>query len=443
MKRNESTRCTIPALPSLALALAPSLALALPQPAYTQDLALQGGTVIDVSTGTARPATVLVRDGMIQAVSEGLAVPDGARVVDVSGRWIIPGLVEMHSHTVDSVALRMALALGITSTLTIYTEDAPLPPDWESPSNIPSNPVPRMYLVGGGFRVEVPFGELPERFRPTTPAEAEASLDFYRNGGVRRIKIWLDDATVQFDHVDRTFDDRMLAAIVSGARARGMEIYMHAATGELFRRAVAVGPTWLVHPMLTDDVTEADLDAMQAAGLGWTTTMSRYMWGADPRWFDRMVLADTRLVRTLPAERVAQLEAEAALAENPAASIRPRLIRRIEEYREHLRRNTMLAIERGLTFTIGSDHGAGYGTHVEIETLANAGFDPVTLLRAATLGGAQALGVSDRFGSVSAGKVADLVVLTSDPRIDVLNLRDVDLVLKGGHLWRASELLVR
>jgi len=420
-----------------------ALALALSSPARAQDLALVGGTVIDVSTGAARPASVLVRDGMIQEVSDGLVVPDSARVVDVSGRWIIPGLVEMHTHTVDSVELRMALALGITSTLTIYTEDAPLPPDWESPSHVPANPVPRMYLVGGGFRVEVPRGQLPSRFRPTTPAEAEASLDFYRNGGVRRIKIWLDDASAHFDFLNRTFDDRMLSAIVAGARARGMEVYVHALTGVLFRRAVAVGPTWLVHPMVTDDLTEADVEALKTAGLGWTTTMSRILWGGDPRRFDRMVLADPRLVRAMTAETVAQLETEAALAENPSTPIRPRIARRVDEYLEHIRRNTALAVERGLTLTIGSDHTVGYGTHIEIEVLADAGFDPTTLLRAATLGGAEALGVADRFGSVSEGKVADLVVLTSDPRTDVTNHRDVDLVLKGGHVWRPSELLVR
>lgn len=93
------------------------LSVSLATQAAAQDVVLQGGTVIDVPSGSMRQASVLVRGGLIQAVSPTLDVPEGAVVVDVSGRWVIPGLIEMHTHTTDLETLRGALGLGITSTL--------------------------------------------------------------------------------------------------------------------------------------------------------------------------------------------------------------------------------------------------------------------------------------------------------------------------------------
>lgn len=427
--------------PRLTLAI---LAMAPATPATAQDLVLSGGTVIEVQTGVARVASILIRDGVIDRVSPTLTAPPGATVLDVAGRWIVPGLTEMHTHTTDTTSLRMALALGVTSTLTIYTGDDSIPPRWEAPSHIPSNAAPRMHLVGGRFRVQdMPRGQERPRpmMAPTTPEEVAEHLDAYRAGGVTRIKIWVDDGTVQFENPMPTFNDRILSALVAGARARNMTVFVHALTGELYRRAVAAGPTWIIHPMVTDELTTRDVEALKASGLGWTTVMSIVLWNGDPRRYARMSLADPRLVAAMPPEVVERHRVEASLPENPHLLSRPRIVDRASDYLATIRRNMHLAVESDLTISVGSDRTVGYGTHLEIELLRDAGLDAQTILRASTLGGAEALGVSDAFGSVDPGKVADLVVLSSNPLQEITNLRDVELVLKGGRIWRASELL--
>lgn len=100
----------------------------LPVTALAQDLVLTGGSVIDVRTSAVQVASVQVRDGIIEAVAPTLTPRPGAAMVDARDHWVIPGLVELHTHTTDAATRRRALALGVTSTLTIYTGGEFVPP---------------------------------------------------------------------------------------------------------------------------------------------------------------------------------------------------------------------------------------------------------------------------------------------------------------------------
>ena len=118
----------------------------------------------------------------------------------------------------------------------------------------------------------------------------------------------------------------------------------------------------------------------------------------------------------------------------------PVMRERRDEYRDMVLENTTSAIANGLDLVIGSDATAGFGTHLEIEQLAEAGLTPARLLEAATINGARALGLGDDLGTVEVGKLADLVLLNADPMEDVRHLRDIFLVIKGGHPHGVREL---
>ena len=414
-------------------------------PAQAQDILLADGNVVDVRTGISEVASVLVRNGVIQEVTGSPTVPPGVPVVDASGKWVIPGLIELHSHTVDPTALQRALALGVTSALTLYTGLEFLPPGLEDPSHVAGNPSPRIHMVGGRFRVvdsnAARRGSPGRLLAPASPAEAVKYLDMYRAEGVTRVKIWLDDGTVQKETVEPTFEDSVLIALVDGAKARNMDVYYHALTGELYRRALATEPSWLIHPMVTEELAATDIAILKAAGLGWTTVMSIVLWRGDPVAFATMALADPRLIAAMSRSQLERYRLMSASTENPHAAGSPRIAERVYEYLANIGRSTVRLQEEGVTIAVGSDIGAGYGTHLEIELLRDAGLEASAILRAATLGGAEALGIADRFGSIEPGKVADIVVLSSDPLLEITNLRDVDLVLKGGHRWQPAELL--
>lgn len=407
-----------------------------PGPILAQDLVLRGGNIVDVVTGQVRVASVIVRNGLIAEVTN--TPPDPALdVLDVTDRWIVPGLVELHTHTTDTVALRRALGLGITSTLTIRT-----PPDsfsLEPLSALPGVPLPREHTVAGRFTGGFPRPD-PLRWAPQTPREAEAYLDSLRAAGYTRIKIWMDDFSLQREATVPVLNDPTFAALLGGARARDMRAYVHALEARWYRKAVEGQATWVIHPMFPDSLTERDTSALKAAGMGWTSAMSVVADLGDSRRYARMVVADPRLVETLSDERYTELARLSGLETNPGSGVRPIMVREHERYLRVIARNTRLASANGVTLSVGSDRTAGFGTHVEIELLRDYGVDATVILRAATLGGTEALGTSSSFGTIDEGKVADLLVLTTNPLDDITNLRDVDWVIKGGRPWRAADL---
>ena len=116
------------------------------------------------------------------------------------------------------------------------------------------------------------------------------------------------------------------------------------------------------------------------------------------------------------------------------------MVERHRQYLAVMAHNALTAAGEGVVLSVGSDSQAGFGTHLEAELLRDYGLDASTVLRALTIGGATGLGVADRFGRIEPGFVADLVVLGSDPLRDITNLRDVQMVVKGGHAWTAEEL---
>jgi imidazolonepropionase-like amidohydrolase len=85
----------------------------------------------------------------------------------------------------------------------------------------------------------------------------------------------------------------------------------------------------------------------------------------------------------------------------------------------------------------------GFGLHQELAFLARAGLTPFEVLRAATLEPVRYLGLEDSLGSIEAGKIADLVLLTADPLSDVKNLSSVDLVLANGRVMASKDLGLR
>ena len=424
-------------LASLLAVAATTVALADVRSVSAQSVVLAGGTVVDVRTGTSRVSDVIIVDGVVRGVGSAGSVGAGLDVIDVRGRWIIPGLVELHTHTTDSVALRRAMALGVTSTLTIRT-----PPDSSSLEDLTASPgvsMPREHTVAGRFTAGFPR-MTPGRWAPETRAAASMRLDELRRAGYERIKIWMDDFSLQRPETVEVLSDSIFRALIDGGAARGMRSYVHALEGRWYRAATDAGAAWIIHPMFPDTLTAADAAGLTSAGMGWTTVMSVVLRLGDPRAFARRALADPRLVATMSEGTLEELRTTSRLPDAPGASVRPLMVERHREYLRVIARNTRRAAAAGVTLSIGSDSEAGFGTHVEIELVQEYGLDAPAILRAATLGGATGLGVEDRFGTVEVGKVADLLVLGSDPLIDATNLRDVDLVLKGGVVWTAEEL---
>src|SRR6266513_1545635 len=162
-------------------------------------LALRSATVIDGTSASPRERiTILIRGERIVAVGPDgrVPIPPEATVLDATGRWVIPGLVEVHTHSTARPRLAQALALGVTSALVIAPSDSFLAlGPWSAE---PSSAAPRMFITPGGFT-----GGFPEPFvqgfaleRPASPREARRAVDALTARGARQFKIWHDDGSL-------------------------------------------------------------------------------------------------------------------------------------------------------------------------------------------------------------------------------------------------------
>lgn len=409
-------------------------------PAVPPALAITNVTVVDVAGGPSRPGqTVVISGNRITRVgpAAGTQVPRGARVVDGTGKYVIPGLWDMHSHVVGygPTALDLYLAHGVTGIRDMGAErfaDAKALRDSIAGGQRPG---PRMRIASPVVenqrwlawtqRMSQQAGtpwRLHERFGAASPRDAERWVDSVAALGADHIKVrnWPDTAISR--------------ALMARARERGLPVAAHAnepfprtgvssyehgiwpplrvsdaARDSLWRQFVAnrasVVPTPVTWPIRLDppDTLLAKLDEGRIAGLCYVP--------AD-------ALRDWR-------EELTELKQETGLPDWR------------EVYRGEVR-NAAEMHRAGVPLMTGTDMGApllvpGFSMHDELALLVrDAGMTPLQALQAATLTPARVMGAADSLGTVEAGKLADLVLLDADPLADIANTRRVHAVVANG-----------
>ena len=407
-------------------------------------LVIEGATVVSPHLDTPRSgASVVIQNGRIEAVDDAtaVAVPDRATVIDGRGKWVIPGIVEFHSHGIGPDELRRALALGVTTAHTIARLESPA--ERVELSHESATPSPRLVLLDGWV------GEFMERMsgqvvsKPQSAEEARRDVADMRRAGASAIKIWQDDGSLWFDEGNRfpPVPRDALYALVESAHDAGMRVAIHAWRLPFFRDAIDAGVDAVIHPVADSIVPLPLWSRVREQGLTWTTTMSVLLVYGDPKEYAERILSDARLVANLDEAMREQLLADRVASEFANQAFMPTLAANLDTYMNTVQQNTRNALANEVTVVVGSDAPPGVGTHLEIELLAETGLTPLQILAAATLNGARALGLDDRLGTIESGKLADLVVLTADPLEDVRNLRAVAMVIKGGHTFAPNALV--
>lgn len=418
----------------MALALL-TLAAAVSSVAAQQPVVIEGATVVSPHLGAPMTnASVFIRDGRIEAVlpADELDLAPEIQRIDGRGKWVIPGLVEYHTHSRGAAALSRALALGVTSAQIISGSGSPI--EVEERSHLADEPSPRIVLLTGRI------GQFVGAPTPMSPEAAAAEVRQMRLSGVRAIKVWHDDGLLWFapDNAFPAVPEPALRALVREAHELGMEVVAHAWRLNFFRMALDAEVDRLIHPVCDATVPDAVWARMREGEMAWTTTMSALLTWADVEEYTRRVMADPRLVASYSGATLANL-VDPDFARGRYERF-PIMRQNRELYLQTVAENTRNALANRVNVVVGSDATLGVGTHIEIELMAEAGMTPEQILRAATTNGAGALGFGDWLGTVEVGKTADLVILNSDPLEDVRNLRDTFLILKGGHVFEPREL---
>jgi imidazolonepropionase-like amidohydrolase len=417
-----------------------------------------GATLIDGTSDRPLPnANVLIRGDRIAAVSQGApAAVDGAEIVSARGKWLMPGLFDMHVHYMDWMP-ELFLNHGITSIVDLSQHP------WivAQRNGIEQGrvPGPRLFIsspiLGGWLLWNVPRTPLdgPEHARRAARTALQERID------VVKVYTQLTEAE--------------LSAITEEARAVGLPVVGHLSSLDA-RQAAERGVTCLAHAsgvaMATMDDPALRAEMREATKLGISVDFPQYLiYHAfmQPKALEPLiefllrheVALETDLVNTTA--RWAAPRREAYLAEDVALFDRRDLQYIPQRFRDRILSREAWArlsgeqrelVQRGyetLLQFLGAYHRAGgrllngtdtasyvlpgVSTHREMELLVEAGLSPMAAIKASTSAVADYLRKSD-LGRVAAGSLADLVLLDRDPLADIRNTLAIDTVFKGGRV---------
>jgi imidazolonepropionase-like amidohydrolase len=367
--------------------------------------------------------SVLVEHGRIARVAVSLAAPTGVTVVDGTGRTLLPGLIDSHTHT-WATALRDAAALGVTTVLDMFT-DPKTAADFRRLDGTPAGRETADFR-SAGVLVTSPKGHGTEYGMAiptiTAPDEAQAFVDARLAEGSDYIKIVYDDGHtygIRF----ATIDKPTLKAVVDAAHARNRLAVVHIGDLAGARDAIAAGANGLVH-LFVDSTPDAafarSVAARKAFVVPTLTVLDAVAWGDG----GKSLAKDAKLSPYISPENADNLARTFPKRESPPRN----LAFALETVRQLRAVNVPI-----LAGTDAPNPGTAFGAsmHRELELLVKAGLTPVEALRAATSVPARTFSLGDR-GRVAPGLRADLVLVNGDPTTNILATRDIAAVWKRG-----------
>jgi imidazolonepropionase-like amidohydrolase len=396
-------------------------------------VALVGGTVIDLDGGAPiRDAVVLVEGERIAAVgsADEISVAADVEVIDVSGTWLIPGLMNMHVHlgfilpgkmqaelaneTEGELTLRMAQAARETlqaGVTTIRSPGSQRHGDLALKKAIGKGQAhgPRIFSAGEALIITGGHGSERGVIYSDGPYELMKAARREISAGASWVKILISGgiATDGGDIAKALMTPEEINAVIDAAHRFGAKVAAHSGSSAA-----------------TDVAIDAGIDSIEH---GYTL---------DRPVLRKMKKHGTWLVPTI----VVSQPATADFFEK-IGSPQWYLDRRDSVGKEHWKA-LQIAIEEGVNIALGTDqlpaepNDGTTATAREAQYYVEAGMTPLQALRAATIEPARMLDADNEIGSLDVGKYADIVAVDRDPSKDITALRDILLVMKGGHTYR-------
>jgi imidazolonepropionase-like amidohydrolase len=428
-------------------------------------VALEHVRVID-GTGAAPvdKQTIVIAHRKIESVGAdgSVNVPAGAKILDLTGYTVIPGIVGMHDHLFypsggvpiyNEMAYsfpKLYLAAGVTTirstgSLEPYT-------DLELKRQIDSGLIagPKMDVTGP--YLEGPGAYTPQMHVLTGPDDATSLVDYWADEGVTSFKAYMHITPGE------------LKAAIDAAHKHGLKI-----TGHLcsigFTQAADLGIDDLEHGLVVDtefnprkvpgvcdnsltyptiaklDLNSAPVQAMIKDLIAHHVAMTSTLPVFETFVPNRPPLQSRVLEAMLPQAQIDYLATRTRLASNPRS-----IAIAAEVFKKEMEFERMFVEEGGLLLAGEDPTGyggdlAGFGDQREIELLVEAGFTPLEALRIASYDGAEFLGETQEIGTIAGGRAADLVVIHGDPSTNIDDIEKVEIVFKDGVGYDSAELI--
>jgi imidazolonepropionase-like amidohydrolase len=428
----------IPGL-GLAAALAVSAHAQAPaptQPAGNRPTAIVGARLMDgTGAGPIDDSVVVIEGDRIRAAGSRrqVQIPPGAAVVDAQRQFLMPGLVDAHCHINQAPEdmkryWRAQLRWGVTTMRSAGNDKPDRVPLFRETRDGPERFLyPRAYTAGQGFSVSGPYEGAPT-FKPMTAAEARENVRSLKAQRVDVLKIWMTNPK---------FPPEVIAAIVDEARQQSIPVTAHVTDVPSLRQLADQGVTDFLHTPRDEPVTPDLIAYAKSKRLSFAPTLAN----GEAAWFyyeHPEILNMPRLQDALY-PRGRQMLADAARREKTLSA--PDLGERKARLREVYPFIKAMS-DAGVRIVTGTDCGAeasqitpfGHATHRELQMYVEAGMSPLAGIRAATLDAARVITRSEDpdYGSVRAGKAADLLLLDADPTVDINNSIKIAKVMRAG-----------
>jgi len=393
--------------------------------AAAQITALTHATLIDGSGALPQAnVTIVMENGRIRDLGPDIAAPAGAAVIDLTGKFVVPGIINGHGHVGPAPRdgqLRQYALYGVTTTTSMGSDPDDIV-DYKARQRAGDLRGARILTVKYRFTTLRGNGDDYK-----TPEAARGQVDEIAGKGADFIKVWLDAQGGRVPKLSREY----VSAVFDQARKHGLLTMAHIVELADARMAVEEGVNMLVHDVRDQDIPADFLATLKARNVWVTSTLAREegMFRAGGGTTD-----DPFFTRGLSLQQVADLNKKLeALARDPE---RPALIRAFEQDKVNVKKLS----DAGVRLGFGTDSGGaserffvqGYFEHRQMELLREAGLTPMQIIQSFSKNNAEMLGIAKDLGTLAKGKAADLLVLAGNPLDNIHNMRTIEAVYLGG-----------
>lgn len=396
-------------------------------------VAFVGGNIIDgTGAATIENGVIVSTGGRIVAVGPAASVniPEGAERIDVSGKTLIPGLINAHGHVggvkgletgfydVENLGrqLRLYARYGITTVNSLG--------DDEYEAFAIRNEQDPIFINYARLMVAGPV------IAATTVEDALRHVNGIAEQNPNFLKIRVDD---NLGRTSKTAPE-IYKAIADQAEVRGIPLAVHTYTLADAKATLAAGADFIAHSVRDAEVDQEFIDAMKGANVCYSPTLTRevstFVYESEPAFFSDPFFSkevDPAVISTLREPQRQQAMRDSANAQHYKNIALPRAIT-----------NLKLLSDAGVKIAMGTDSGPvtrfqGYFEHLEMSMMVEAGMTPMQVLQSATSVAAECLGLN-YLGTLEEGKWADVVVLDRNPLEDINNTKSVSQVWIAGNL---------
>ena len=408
---------------------------------HAQITAVKAGRLIDPDSGMVlTDQIILIKDNKVLALGKTIAIPVGAKVIDLSKMTVLPGLIDCHTHLADAgdpepydtlrktaseIVLeavphaRVMLESGFTTVRDVGTYRALN--DVAMRDAIAKGYIvgPRMYVAGayititggaGAMTGMAPDIQLPWDLHygeANSPWEVRQKVRLLAHNGVDVIKVLSTGAVLTHGSSPKSieFTPEELNALVDEANHFGLKVAAHAHAAEGIKNALRAGVASIEHAEMIDD--EAIALAKQHG---------TYL---DMDIYDEECIQENGRKGTEPAD----------------------FLLHDAELGQLQRENFRKAVKAGVKMSFGTDAGVcPYGTSgKQFAFMVKYGMTPMQAIQSATSNAADLLGHSDMLGSIKPGKFADIIAVSGDPLADISVLENVRFVMKDGVVYKSED----